>query len=80
MPPEVSVAVCVASGIVGLRPVVSVSVEPSGIAPPISELEFAIDIGAEEEAALADDDVQPDALVIPPPSNVEVPIMGVVPL
>lgn len=60
----------VESGTIGLRPAVSVSVEPSGILPPIRAVELVAGVEVEADVPLVDDDVQL-AVALIPPSNVE---------
>jgi hypothetical protein len=76
----IGVMVGVESGTIGLRPVVPVSVAPSGIVPPIREAELVPDVEADGDVPLADDDAQPAVVFIPPPSNVEGVIIDAVPL
>jgi hypothetical protein len=81
VPPDViGVVTGAASGTMGLRPAEPASVAPSGIVPPIREFELVGDTEATEEVPFADDDVQPAAALIPPPSNVDDAVIDVLPL
>ena len=81
-PPVHALVLAVAPGsgtvIIGLTPPLSISVESSGIAPPIAEEEPAVLPGAESDEAMPlaggsceVEQASDPALVVPPPSNVE---------